>query len=241
MRFEVCVSAPCRASVFIDEESVVMVFRRYHAPAMAETRRAGWALALLLAVFVLHLAVARSPALAAQDEVPPLKGAFADYFSLPGPPRPAPLGSFIDLAGDSLDLADYRGSVVLLNFWASWCAPCRAEMPSLDRLQGLLGPEGLKVLAVQTRDATGLDGIPGFLAKQNLTWLEAFADDRDKTARAFAVQGLPSTFLIDREGNLIGGLLGAAEWDSPAAQALIRHYLAQKPKATAPALIQTSL
>lgn len=214
-----------------------MLFRRYHAQATARKRLADWALALLLAVSGLQLAGVLTQPAAAQGDGPPLLGVFADDFILSDPPRPAPLGSFVNLAGEELALTDFRGAVVLLNFWATWCAPCRAEMPSLDRLQALLGAEGLKVLAVQARDATGVQGIPGFMAKEKLKNLEAFADNQDRTARAFAVQGLPSTYLIDRDGNLIGGLLGAAEWDSPEALALIRHYLAEKSEKSAPEML----
>lgn len=204
-----------------------MVFRRYHAPLGIRKRPACLLLALLLVGAVLQFAVAHPSVAAAQTEEPPLTGAFAEDFILSNPPRPASLGAFKNLAGEVQSLVDYRGSVVLLNFWATWCGPCRAEMPSLDRLQNRLGSEGLKVLAVQTRDTSGLQAIPGFMARENLQWLEPFADDQDQTARAYAVQGLPSTFLIDRNGNLIGGLLGAAEWDSPDALALIRYYLDQ--------------
>lgn len=161
---------------------------------------------------------------AAADNPPPLGGIFADNFILSDPPRPAPLGAFTNLAGKALTLADFRGSLIVLNFWATWCAPCRQEMPSLDRLQTLLGPEGLKVIALSL-DRAGNAAVTAFMEELGLTSMEAFLDSGNQSARDFVVQGLPATFIIDPSGGLVGGLLGPAEWDSPDALMLLRHYL----------------
>ena len=86
---------------------------------------------------------------AAADPAPPLLGAFGENFTLLDPPVPTPLEAFTDLAGNPVRLADLKGRVVLLNFWATWCAPCVREMPSLDRLQAALGDRGLSVVGHQ--------------------------------------------------------------------------------------------
>jgi thiol-disulfide isomerase/thioredoxin len=121
-------------------------------------------------------------------------------------------------------LARFRGSVTLVNFWATWCVPCVKEMPSLDRLAARLGPEGLTVLPIsQDRDPAV---IQPFYVARHLTALGRWHDPGGALAQAFAVPGLPTTFLLDRDGRVVGLLLGPAEWDSPEAVALLRHYLA---------------
>jgi thiol-disulfide isomerase/thioredoxin len=162
--------------------------------------------------------------LATGPAAPPLQGVFADNFTLTDPPAPAPTVEFQTLDGEAASLADYEGGVVLVNFWATWCAPCIREMPSLDRLQAALGPEGLTVLAASI-DRRGQEVVAPFLKKLELTRLQAVLDPKGKLFRAFKAGGLPTTYLIDRDGKLVGGLQGPAEWDSPDAQALIRHYL----------------
>ena len=164
----------------------------------------------------------------AQDSAPdsPPGSPFAQDFSLLTPPVPAPLEAFQDLAGAPVHLADFKGGVVLLNFWATWCAPCIHEMPALDRLQSILAGEGLKVLAVSI-DRGGDKVVPAFAEKLGLKNLALYLDPKSKLARAFGIAGLPMTFLIDKEGQVVRVLSGPAEWDSHQAVTLIRHYLKQ--------------
>ena len=157
-------------------------------------------------------------------EAPPLQGPFADNFTLLDPPVPAPPESFQDLDGAPVRLADFGGRVVVLNFWATWCAPCIREMPSLDRLQTALEDEGLNVVAVSI-DRNGAKVVAPFAEKLGLVRLGLYLDPKSAFARAFGLSGLPATFLIDAEGRLVGGMNGPAEWDSPEALALVRHYL----------------
>lgn len=168
--------------------------------------------------------------LATGDSAPPLEGVFADNFNLSDPPAPAPTEPFEDLQGRTVTLADFEGRVVVLNFWATWCAPCIREMPSLDRLQAALGAEGLKVIGVSI-DRGGREAVEPFMKKLGLEQLEAFLDPKGRLFRAFRAQGVPTTMLIDVEGNVVGSLMGTAEWDSPEAMALIRHYLPAEPPA----------
>jgi len=171
---------------------------------------------------------------AAADGGPPLAGAFGEDFTLLDPPVPAPPEAFTDLDGRRVRLADFAGRVVLVNFWATWCAPCVREMPALERLQAALGDAGLTVAAVSI-DRGGRDVVAGFAAEHGLRQLGLFLDPQGALARAFGVSGVPTSFLVDAEGRVVGGLQGDAEWDSPAAEALIRYYLDRRASPPPPA------
>ncbi len=138
-------------------------------------------------------------------------------------PRPAPDLAFTTRDGQKVSLANFRGRFALVNFWATWCGPCVHEMPSLDRLQARLG-DHLAILAI-SEDRSGGDVVEPFLAKLGLTRLPVYLDPKTAGQQAFAMRGLPTTFLIDPRGRIIGELEGAAEWDSPAMLTLLEHYL----------------
>ncbi len=138
-------------------------------------------------------------------------------------PKPAPELTFTDPQGKAMTLADFRGRVVLLNLWATWCAPCVEEMPSLDRLQARLGNGDFTVLALSL-DRQGREAVAPFLEKLGIRSLAMYLDTSNAAMRALGVGGLPTTILIDREGREVGRLEGAADWNSSAAEALIRHY-----------------
>jgi len=134
----------------------------------------------------------------------------------------APPVSFADQSGKTATLADFRGDVVLVNLWATWCAPCIKEMPSLARLQAKLGD--LKVLAI-SEDRQAATVVPPFIQKNRIEGLAIYLDPKNDVDHALAVGGLPTSFLIDRDGRIVGELEGAAEWDSPAMVSLIEGYL----------------
>ena len=182
--------------------------------------------ALTAALFALILAGVQvgTQTPAAAGQAPPLLGAFGDNFTLLDPPVPAPLEAFTDLAGNRVRLADFEGRVVLLNFWATWCAPCIREMPSLDRLQAALGDRGLSVAAVSI-DRGGVKAIRRFAKRLGLAHLGLNHDPEGALFRAFGVTGLPASFLIDPAGAIHGAYAGPAEWDGPEARALIEYYL----------------
>ncbi|MCH8002303.1 MAG: TlpA family protein disulfide reductase [Proteobacteria bacterium] len=182
--------------------------------------------ALAAALFALILAGVQAGAQtpAAAGQAPPLLGAFGDNFTLFDPPVPAPPEAFAALDGAPVRLADFKGRVVVLNFWATWCAPCVREMPSLDRLQAALEDRGLAVLAVSI-DRGGAKVIRPFAKRLGLERLGLYHDPKGALFKAFGVTGLPTTFLIDRRGQIVGAYPGAAEWDEPEARALIEHYL----------------
>jgi thiol-disulfide isomerase/thioredoxin len=136
-------------------------------------------------------------------------------------PESLPEVKFQDAEGRERTLADWRGKVVLLNLWATWCLPCRKEMPSLDRLQAALGSDKFEVVALSV-DRKGLDASKKFLDETKVEKLGLYVDASARANSALRVVGLPATLLIDAEGREIGRLLGPAEWDSEDAKRLIR-------------------
>lgn len=153
---------------------------------------------------------------------PEFSGQMGD-FSRFTPPKPVPALDFTDGAGRTLDLESFRGRVVLLNLWATWCGPCVREMPTLDRLQAALGGEGFEVVALSL-DRKGADVVAPFFKRYHLDHLSMYFTSTAAT-RILGANGLPTTYLIDRRGRVVGTLVGSAEWDSPRAKALIRHYM----------------
>lgn len=162
----------------------------------------------------------------AEGAGPPLHGALADNFTLLDEATPAPQARLSDMAGKEVTLSDFQGRVVLLNFWATWCAPCIREMPSLDRLQAELGDEGLFVMAV-SGDRGGARQVEPFLERLALKHLRVFLDPKGSFSREFGVRGLPTSLVIDRKGRIVGGIEGPLEWDGPEAKALLSYYLKQ--------------
>lgn len=135
-------------------------------------------------------------------------------------PEVLPEVKFQDRNGKELTLADWKGKVVLLNLWATWCLPCRKEMPALERLQAQLGSDRFEVVAVSV-DRTGLAGARKFLEETKIEKLALYADPTARMASNLRAAGLPATLLIDGEGREVGRLLGPAEWDSADAKKLI--------------------
>ncbi len=138
-------------------------------------------------------------------------------------PRPMPDLTFTGPDGKTVKLADFRGRDLLLNLWATWCVPCRQEMPALDRLEAKLGGPDFQVVAVNV-DTARLDRPRAFLREIGVKSLAFYADN---TANVFEVLkeggkvlGLPTTILVDKNGCDIGTMAGAAKWDSPDALVL---------------------
>ena len=148
-------------------------------------------------------------------------------FILHPEPKPVPEIQFQDGEGRNLTLAAFRGKVVLLNIWATWCGPCRTEMPTLDRLQAKLGGPDFEVLALSI-DRDGVPAITKFFDEVGVRHLAMYLDSSTKAAPALGAVGLPTTLLIDRDGREIGRLVGPAEWDSPEMVEFIRDQLTKK-------------
>lgn len=181
----------------------------------------GWSLAGL----AVAPAQAQTPA-AAPHPLQALATGDMAAFTVTQPPAPVTGIEIVDSAGKPRPLTDWKGRVVLLNLWATWCAPCLKEMPALDRLKAALAGPDFDVVALN------IDKTPEkpqkFVADNKISVLEFL---RDPTAKAFAVvksQGMPTTLLIDRQGREIGRLVGPAEWDGEAAKSLIKAAIAWK-------------
>lgn len=142
-------------------------------------------------------------------------------FILHDAPKSIPAIQFKDDQGRARSLADFHGKVVLLNIWATWCVPCRREMPALDRLQGTLGGADFEVVAL-SMDHSGIEVVRKFYAEVGIQKLAMYIDSSGKATRELGAVGLPTTLLVDREGREIGRLIGPAEWDSPEIAEFIR-------------------
>jgi thiol-disulfide isomerase/thioredoxin len=138
----------------------------------------------------------------------------AQNFVLHDTPMPLPELQFTDGEGEPRSLADFRGKVVLLNVWATWCLPCRREMPTLDRLQAALGGNAFEVVALSI-DRGGADAVRKFYAEIGIQHLAIHVDTTSQVGFALATAGLPTTLLIGAEGRELGRLIGPAEWDAP--------------------------
>ncbi|WP_211235994.1 TlpA disulfide reductase family protein [Leisingera aquimarina] len=124
-------------------------------------------------------------------------------------------------------LEDYKGKVVLLNFWATWCAPCRKEMPQLSELQEEFGGEDFEVLTIATgRNSPA--GIQKFFDENGISNLPRHQDPKQALAREMAVIGLPITVLLDRDGKEVARLLGDAEWNSDSAKAIVQAMIGEQ-------------
>jgi thiol-disulfide isomerase/thioredoxin len=134
-------------------------------------------------------------------------------------PIDLPQVGLVDESDAPRSLEEYRGKWVVLNFWATWCAPCRHEMPSLDRLQVAL-PEIAVVPVATGRNA--IAGIEKFFAEAEIKTLPILRDPSSELARGMSVMGLPVTVILNPDGQEIARLIGDAEWDSESAKAILR-------------------
>lgn len=142
-------------------------------------------------------------------------------------PEPRPVGdiNFVDAEGSPLSLADWQGRVVLVNLWATWCGPCREEMPALAELQRQLGSDDFEVVAISI-DRQGAEVAKPFLDEVGAEALELYLDPSTKVLAEFRAVGLPASMLIDRSGREVGRMFGPADWASPEALRLIKAALA---------------
>ncbi|MGO8954400.1 MAG: TlpA family protein disulfide reductase [Rhodomicrobium sp.] len=166
-----------------------------------------------------------------ERSVPPIVAEREAGFSAPAgqlvrraEPQAMPDLVFSSADGKPHHLSEWRGKVVLLNLWATWCAPCKAEMPSLDRLQAKLGSDAFTVLAISV-DRTGMDKPASFFAGNGITHLTLYNDNTSQTLNGLRVSGLPVSVILNREGREAARLIGPADWDGPRATAQIEEFL----------------
>ena len=196
----------------------------------APYRHAIWLAAALLGVSLLG-----ATSLAAADNDPPALVGHSGQFTVVEPaeaPQPVP---FENGMGEAVTLADFRGKVVLLNFWATWCAPCIQEMPWLDEVARDRADQPFEVVAVSL-DKAGRDKVIPFFERLGLETLGVYTDPDqrvgainppDGSDAPFALYGMPTTYIIGKSGAVMGYIKGAVDWRSDDARALINYYLAQ--------------
>ncbi len=138
--------------------------------------------------------------------------------------RIVPAFKFVDAAGNQLSTKDFRGKFVALHFWATWCMPCRAEMPTIDALQELLGGEDFTFVPLSV-DRKGDKLVQQYYADHDLTNLPLYMDERMDAAHVLRVNGIPYTILLNRAGQEIARILGDRDWSTPDATALMQRLI----------------
>ncbi len=143
----------------------------------------------------------------------------------PGGRTAAPDFTLPALGGGTIRLAELKGQVVMLNFWATWCPPCRAEMPAMERLYREYASRGFAIVAIDYRE--GPDLVQPFVEELGLTFPIALDRDGKVTDAKYPTGGLPTTYILDRQGRVVARRIGFADWDSAAARALVETLLAE--------------
>ena len=196
----------------------------------APFRRALWLAAALLSASLL----AATSLAAAENDPPPLVGHSGQFTVIEPAEVPAPV-PFENGMGEEVTLADFRGKVVLLNFWATWCAPCVVEMPWLDELARDRADQPFEVVAISL-DQAGRNKVIPFYQRLGLDTLEVYTDPEQRVGAInppegadapFALFGMPTTYVIGKSGAVMGYIQGAVDWRSDEARALLNYYLAQ--------------
>ena len=178
----------------------------------------------LLAIVIMFAVLARPEARGDEPMPPELKGFVASAAG-----KPVPAIGVTDQTEQTVDLESFRGRVLLVNFWATWCEPCVREMPALDALQTHFAGQPLSVVAI-SEDRGGLPVVRKYYDEHGLDGLDIYNDPHGEAGRAFGIRGLPTTILIDRDGKELGRVEGAVEWDSPSVAGVIEKFLAAPTK-----------
>jgi thiol-disulfide isomerase/thioredoxin len=182
-------------------------------PSACRHRAVAWMITLL---------VAESAQFVRAEE--PLKN-----FVMHEAPKPTAVISFQDGEKQKRSLADFNGKVVVLNIWATWCVPCREEMPALDRLQAALG--GPEFTVVPLSIDRGIEKVTKFYAEVGIRNLPIYVDVEGKSVRELGAVGVPTTLILDRAGHEVGRVVGPAEWDASEVSEFLKPIIA---KETAP-------
>jgi thiol-disulfide isomerase/thioredoxin len=153
----------------------------------------------------------------AAEKLPPLSEGLQPV----SPPEAAPDVPFLSADGAPHHLADFSGRGMVVNLWATWCAPCVAEMPSLEALSKALAPADIAVLPLSS-DRGGAATVQAWFDSHGIKALPVLLDPKGALARAFNARGVPTTLIINTKGQVIARLEGAADWGAPDAQALVK-------------------
>jgi len=142
------------------------------------------------------------------------------------PPTPIPIDIGLpDLNGMMVKFSDFKGKIVFLNFWATWCPPCRFEMPAMEKLHKKLKDKDFVMLAVDLQEPASV--VKKYFKKHKLTFISLMDADGELSG-LFGVRSIPTTFILDKEGRIIGGAVGAREWNSQESVALFEHLINQE-------------
>jgi peroxiredoxin len=170
--------------------------------------------ALLVSVLLVALAQIRRTTAAAPQQMEESPGIADERGPVAAGQKAAPF-KLTDLQGDSVSMADLHGKVVFLNIWATWCAPCREEMPSMEKLyERLHGDKGFVMLAI-SQDTSSREEVMAYVKKHGYHF-DVLLDPKNAVAEAYNVSGVPETFIIDREGRIVAHHSGAFDWSQPA-------------------------
>ncbi len=158
-----------------------------------------------------------------------MRGGEMSKLVLHSEPRDPVEAPFLTADGTETSFAAWRGKVLIVNFWATWCPPCREEMPSLDRLRAEIAGDDIDVIAINV-ERRGLKKAARFFEEEGLTSLEIHSDESSALPRAVGVLGYPVTIILDREGREVARMQGDAEWDAPEAKAMLARIVAETAK-----------
>lgn len=184
-------------------------------PTSPPSRFGRWGILLLWLMPVLALVLVLGYAFLSREQATdtaPQAGKVLADFTLP------------DLQGRQVQLSALRGQVVFINVWTTWCQPCVEEMPTIEKLHGLMAPRGLRILAVNM-DALGEQVVRPFVAKYRLTF-PVLLDPKSRIERLYATKGVPESFLVDKRGVLVEKVVGPRDWAHPQVVAMFERLLA---------------
>jgi thiol-disulfide isomerase/thioredoxin len=143
-------------------------------------------------------------------------------FQTPTADLPAVDFSLKDLSGQDQNLGSYAGKVVFLNFWATWCGPCRAEIPSMEELYLELGNEGFVIIAVNSQEAG--EQVAGFVENTGMSF-PVLLDTDGRVGAAYSIRAIPTTYIVDPQGYILGRMVGTRDWSTPEIVSLVRDLL----------------